>query len=98
MRYYESDLSAETNKTRRHDQDSKESDRLERFGYISSFGNTGSGNTPSSYGTSGVANPTSVKIDLGGIALGAIIGLGAILIIPKLANLFSSNYGYRSKQ
>ncbi|KAK9703150.1 DM4/DM12 family [Popillia japonica] len=93
IRYFESELSPETNKTRRHDQEAKDSDRLERFGYISSFGNTANGNTPS-YGTTGVGNP--VKIDIGGIAIGALIGLGAVLIIPKLAHLFSSNYGYRS--
>lgn len=30
----------------------------------------------------------TMKLDVGGIALGALIGLGAILIIPKIAQIF----------
>lgn len=38
-----------------------------------------------------------MKIDLGGVFLGALVGIGAILILPKLVNAFSGNYGnYRS--
>lgn len=39
---------------------------------------------------------TPMKIDIGGIALGALIGLGAILIVPKLAHILGSTHGYRS--
>lgn len=34
-----------------------------------------------------------MKLDIGGVALGALIGLGAILIIPKLAQIFSGAHG-----
>jgi len=33
------------------------------------------------------------KIDLGGLLLGAIIGVGSILIIPKLLYILSGTYG-----
>lgn len=77
--------------------EAKESkDRL-RFGIpvSTSYGSTGSG---VSYGNTGyVMQP--VKIDIGGIALGALIGLGAILIVPKIAHILSSTgYGYRSNK
>ncbi|RZF45080.1 hypothetical protein LSTR_LSTR002041 [Laodelphax striatellus] len=54
-----------------------------RFGYpISGDG---------SYGMSGVYAPT--RIDLGGVLLGAIVGFGAILIIPKLLHLLTVPVG-----
>ncbi|XP_057670196.1 uncharacterized protein LOC130902244 [Diorhabda carinulata] len=38
-----------------------------------------------------------MKIDIGGVALGAILGLGLVLIIPKLANIVGGGYGgYRN--
>nr|XP_022910947.1 uncharacterized protein LOC111421983 [Onthophagus taurus] len=37
-----------------------------------------------------------MKIDLGGVLLGALIGLGAVLIVPKLTQLFSMHPNYRS--
>lgn len=40
---------------------------------------------------------TPIKIDIAGIALGALIGLGAILIVPKIAHVFSAGHGFRSK-
>ncbi|XP_017779639.1 PREDICTED: uncharacterized protein LOC108564947 [Nicrophorus vespilloides] len=92
LRYYESQLpSSAPNVSEKQAKEAKES----RFG-ISSFGNTGSG---VQFGNSnGVGyGMTPMKIDIGGIALGALIGLGAILIVPKLAHVFSSGgYGYRS--
>lgn len=41
-----------------------------------------------------------MKIDLGGVVLGAIIGIGAVLVLPKIANLLSGLHpgGYRSKK
>ena len=49
-----------------------------------------------------------LKLDLGGVILGAIIGFGAIFILPKIIHVFSAGqdadfgggiggYGYRSK-
>lgn len=69
-------------------------DRL-RFGIpVTTYGNTGSGMTYPNNGMGYVMTP--MKIDLGGVALGALIGLGAILIAPKLAHILSSGHGYRS--
>lgn len=34
-----------------------------------------------------------MKIDLGGVVLGAIIGIGALLIVPKVVNAFNGG-GY----
>ncbi|XP_012275839.1 uncharacterized protein LOC105697258 [Orussus abietinus] len=54
------------------------------------FGFTNVGGTGSGYGVSTYA-PT--KIDLGGVLLGAIIGIGSILVIPKLLYILSGSYG-----
>lgn len=35
-----------------------------------------------------------MKIDLGGVVLGAIIGVGALLIIPKIVGTLNGGYGY----
>lgn len=72
-------------------------DRYERFGNVgltgSGYGNTGGAGAPG-YGPSYA--PT--KIDIGGVALGALIGLGAILLVPKLTAIMNMGYhGYRSK-
>lgn len=61
-----------------------------------SYGNTGSGVSYGNNGMGYVMQP--VKIDVGGIALGALIGLGAVLIVPKIAHIMSSIHGYRSKR
>lgn len=37
-----------------------------------------------------VGTYTPLKIDLGGLVLGTIIGLGAIVLAPKLLHLFSA--------
>lgn len=53
------------------------------------------------YSGSGVGVYNSpLKLDIGGLVMGAIIGIGAILIVPKLVGVFSGGYGgggnYRS--
>ena len=58
------------------------------------FGFTNLGTTGSGYGVSTYA-PT--KIDLGGLLLGAIIGIGSILIIPKLLYVLSGTYGHYAR-
>ncbi|XP_050590078.1 uncharacterized protein LOC126921988 isoform X1 [Bombus affinis] len=58
------------------------------------FGFTNLGSTGSGYGVSTYA-PT--KIDLGGLFLGAIIGIGSILIIPKLLYILSGTYGHYAR-
>lgn len=63
--------------------------RIQRFG-LSGYGNTGLTGYPQT-GT-GIAGYAPLKIDLGGVVLGTLIGLGAILIIPKLGYLFSGGY------
>jgi hypothetical protein len=60
-------------------------------------------------GTTGLGGVNGqLKLDLGGVVLGAIIGFGAIFILPKILHVFSAGhdtdfgggiggYGYRSK-
>ncbi|XP_046740597.1 uncharacterized protein LOC124408001 [Diprion similis] len=80
------DASAETSK-RSIAEENDVSDRNQepRFGFTS-VGTTGTG-----YG--GISNYAPAKLDLGGILLGAIIGVGTILVIPKLLYVFSGSYG-----
>jgi hypothetical protein len=68
---------------------------------------TGFGNSLGGYGSYGGVGTTYGKppIDLGGVVLGTIIGIGAVLIIPKIAYIFSGHLGgaggggyYRSKR
>ncbi|KAL4702771.1 hypothetical protein ACJJTC_002311 [Scirpophaga incertulas] len=66
-----------------------QSDRTQRFG-ISSYGTTGSqggygGSAPGIYGP--------VKIDLGGVLIGSILGFGAVIILPKIIHALSYGYG-----
>ncbi|GAB0097693.1 uncharacterized protein DMENIID0001_133590 [Sergentomyia squamirostris] len=69
-------------------------DRSQRLGYTTGYGNGLQGYPHSA---SGVGLYSPMKIDLGGVFLGALVGIGAILILPKLVNAFSGNYGnYRS--
>jgi hypothetical protein len=95
-RYYETNLPSPANISRGDYKESKESSDRLRFGIpITTYGNTGNGvQYGTNTGTGYVFSP--MKIDVGGIALGALIGLGAILIVPKLASVFSGGYGYRS--
>uniref|UniRef100_A0A1B0CDQ5 Uncharacterized protein n=2 Tax=Lutzomyia longipalpis TaxID=7200 RepID=A0A1B0CDQ5_LUTLO len=69
-------------------------ERAQRLGYTTGYGNGVQGYPHSA---NGVGIYTPMKIDLGGVFLGALVGIGAILILPKLVNAFSGNYGnYRS--
>ncbi|XP_076302405.1 uncharacterized protein LOC143220681 [Lasioglossum baleicum] len=77
--------------TRRGDVDNNDiTDRNQepRFSFTN-LGSTGSG-----YGVSTYA---PAKIDLGGLFLGAIIGIGSILIIPKLLYVLSGTYGHYAR-
>ncbi|XP_076637893.1 uncharacterized protein LOC143350020 [Colletes latitarsis] len=58
------------------------------------FGFTNIASTGSGYGASTYA---PAKIDLGGLLLGAIIGVGSILIIPKLLYVLSGTYGHYAR-
>lgn len=103
IRYYETDLPQNLGKKSQNvtktsllvDNVKVESkDRLQRFGLPTYTSATGT----NSYNTnSGVSYTNPVKIDIGGVALGAILGLGLVLFIPKLANIFSLGHEYRSK-
>ncbi|KAJ8965454.1 hypothetical protein NQ317_000433 [Molorchus minor] len=100
-RYYESNLPDYHPKQHNSTLDRKEN-KESRFGIIpaTSFGSSGSGvqygNGNGNGGVGYVISP--MKIDIGGVALGALIGLGAMLIVPKLMNILSSGHGgYRSK-
>jgi hypothetical protein len=61
-------------------------------------------------GTTGLGGLNGqLKLDLGGVVLGAIIGFGAVFILPKILHVFNAghdttgyggvggSYGYRSK-
>nr|CAI5856739.1 unnamed protein product [Callosobruchus analis] len=70
-RYYESPLPYRTNSTKT---DRKPESKESRFGIItSSYGNSGPSGSGGGYGGS----VAPVKVDLGGVALGALIGFGA---------------------
>lgn len=45
------------------------------------------------HSASGVGGYAPMKIDLGGVVLGAIIGIGALLIVPKVVGAFNGGYG-----
>ncbi|XP_044744700.1 uncharacterized protein LOC123306663 [Coccinella septempunctata] len=99
-RYFEYNLHSSNNHTAERKSDQKESksasDKL-RFGLPIVYGSTGSGaqSYPQTGGVSYMVSP--MKLDIGGVALGALIGLGAILILPKLAHAFGGLHGgYRS--
>ncbi|XP_073812706.1 DM4/DM12 domain-containing protein Desiccate isoform X2 [Musca autumnalis] len=63
-------------------------DRLQRLGYTTGYGTLN--NYPS---TTGLAAYNPIKLDLGGVVLGTLVGIGAIIIIPKLLNAFHGGYG-----
>lgn len=97
-RYYESELPTKfTNSSVKLEaKEAKDASDKLRFGSIATYGTSGSGITyPGGNGMGYVMTP--MKIDLGGVALGALIGLGAILIAPKLASLLGGAHGYRSE-
>ncbi|XP_063703861.1 uncharacterized protein LOC134833472 [Culicoides brevitarsis] len=71
------------------------SDRTQRLGYSTGlgagYGTAGYGGVSNGYGYSGAGiGPYGGygKVDLGGVVLGAIIGVGALLIIPKFIAAF----------
>ncbi|CAH4038094.1 uncharacterized protein LOC123720173 [Pieris brassicae] len=68
------------------DDNNDHGDRTQRFG-ISSYGTTGpyGGSAPGIYGP--------LKIDLGGVLLGSILGFGAVIVLPKIIHAFSYGYG-----
>lgn len=72
------------------------SDRAERLGFTTGYGSQGY-----PYSGSGVGVYSPLKIDLGGVVIGALIGIGALLIVPKFLSAFNGGYGgsgnYRSK-
>ncbi|XP_073974371.1 DM4/DM12 domain-containing protein Desiccate [Rhodnius prolixus] len=67
-----------------HTSGSNERQHEARFGLPITYGQ----NDPQ--GGYGGVNYTPVKIELGGLFLGTIIGLGAVLLIPKLSHLLST--------
>jgi hypothetical protein len=71
------------------------SDRTQRLGLTTGYGNTGV-YAGSGYGT-GLSGYQPLKIDLGGVIIGALIGVGALLILPKIFHGAGGGYGnYRS--
>ncbi|KAM7363424.1 DM4/DM12 domain-containing protein Desiccate, partial [Cochliomyia hominivorax] len=78
------------NKTQLEHDGSTTKDRLQRLGYTTGYG------TINGYpaGT-GISAYNPIKLDLGGVVLGTLVGIGAIIIIPKLLNAFHGGYtGY----
>lgn len=75
------------------------SDRTQRLGSLP----TAYGNSVGGYGSYGGLGTGYGKpsIDLGGVVLGTLIGIGALLILPKIVGVFSGHGGaggyYRSK-
>ncbi|XP_050337654.1 uncharacterized protein LOC126763925 isoform X2 [Bactrocera neohumeralis] len=65
-------------------------DRLQRLSYTTGYG------TINGYpGSTGISAYNPIKLDLGGVVLGTLVGIGAILIIPKLLGAFHGGYaGY----
>jgi hypothetical protein len=74
--------------------ESSASDRTQRLGSLHS-GTTAYGNSLGGYGGyGGVGTYGKGPIDLGGVVLGTLIGIGAILILPKIVSVFSGQGGY----
>jgi hypothetical protein len=67
-------------------------DRQQRFGFLT-YGTTAvqdAGHT----GLTGLNG--QLKLDLGGVVLGAILGFGAVFILPKILHVFSADGGHES--
>ncbi|XP_055618415.1 uncharacterized protein LOC129763404 [Toxorhynchites rutilus septentrionalis] len=75
-------------------QEATGNDRTQRLGLTTGYG----GVNGYGYSSSGVGGYAPLKIDLGGVVLGTLVGIGALLILPKLVNVFGGGYGghYRS--
>uniref|UniRef100_A0A1A9WV82 Protein anoxia up-regulated n=1 Tax=Glossina brevipalpis TaxID=37001 RepID=A0A1A9WV82_9MUSC len=82
------------NKTQQyhHDDDNASTkDRLQRLGYTTGYGTVSQGYP----GGTAVSAYNPIKLDLGGVVLGTLVGLGVIIIIPKLLNALHGGYtGY----
>ncbi|XP_049878214.1 uncharacterized protein LOC126375315 [Pectinophora gossypiella] len=81
--------SARVDKSREDRERDNQPERTQRFG-ISTYGSTGAqgpygGTAPGLYGP--------VKIDLGGVLIGSILGFGAVIILPKIIHALSYGYG-----
>ncbi|KAL9893089.1 uncharacterized protein LOC119640880 isoform X1 [Glossina fuscipes] len=80
------------NKTQQYhdDENASTKDRLQRLGYTTGYG------TVSGYpGGTGISAYNPIKLDLGGVVLGTLVGLGVIIIIPKLLSALHGGYtGY----
>lgn len=63
-------------------------DRLERLGFA-----TGYGSLNGYPGGTGLSAYNPIKLDLGGVVLGTLVGIGAIILIPKLLSTFHGGYG-----
>ncbi|KAH8407226.1 hypothetical protein KR222_010899 [Zaprionus bogoriensis] len=63
-------------------------DRLERLGYT-----TGYGSLNGYPGGTGLSAYNPIKLDLGGVVLGTLVGIGAIILIPKILSAFHGGYG-----
>ncbi|KAK4884480.1 hypothetical protein RN001_000751 [Aquatica leii] len=101
VRYYEPNYSLNSrNSNVSEPKETSAINRYQRFGHLgllppSNYGNTGSG--VQGYTPGGVSYSTPMKIDIGGVALGALIGLSAVLIAPKIFSVFHTLApGYRS--
>ncbi|XP_053613617.1 uncharacterized protein Desi isoform X2 [Plodia interpunctella] len=75
----------------RVDKSREEPERTQRFG-ISSYGSTGGG-VQGGYGGSAPGLYGPVKIDLGGVLIGTILGFGAVIVLPKIIHALSYGYG-----
>ncbi|XP_058839463.1 uncharacterized protein LOC131695454 [Topomyia yanbarensis] len=75
-------------------------DRSQRLGLTTGYGSGGLNGY--GYSSSGVGGYAPLKIDLGGVVLGTLVGIGALLILPKLVSAFGGGgYGgghYRSAE
>ncbi|EAT45985.1 AAEL002803-PA [Aedes aegypti] len=84
------------NETNYSEASSATNDRTQRLGLTTGYGG---GLNGYGYSSSGVGGYAPLKIDLGGVVLGTLVGIGALLILPKLVTAFGGGYGghYRSE-
>ncbi|KAL5284404.1 hypothetical protein ACFFRR_006600 [Megaselia abdita] len=79
-----------TNTTRAQELESAATkERIQRLGYTTGYG--GISGYPNS-GT-GLSSYSPIKLDIGGIVVGTLVGLGAVIIIPKLISVLHGGYG-----
>lgn len=92
-------ISSSNNWRRRaaNDSDALSTDRTQRLGHLqgstTAYGNSlGYGGYGSGYGGLGTSFGKG-PIDLGGVVLGTLIGIGALLILPKIVGVFAGHAG-----